>query len=233
MKKQLVFWFLIAIGTANAQKNKEITTDYDKIVYKNALKYNDAYTAINSIHAIIAKEGENSVYKDTLAILYYKTNNFASSYLVSEELLTKKANDLTLLEINAVSLQNLGDNKKAITVYEKLFGLSKNQYHGYQLAMLQKNLKRLAEAQNTIEQTILCEDLKEAQLQMSAGKDQVQNVPLKAALYNLKGLIAFELKDNETATKAFEEALVIFPEFALAKQNLGTLKMDLAPTKKD
>jgi tetratricopeptide (TPR) repeat protein len=228
MKKQILILLVAVIGTATAQKNKikENTIDFDKIVYKNALKYNDASTAINSIHTIIAKEGENSVYKDSLAILYYKANNFASSYLVSEELLKVKPQDVTLLEINAISLQNLGDNKRAISAFEKLFAQTKNQLHGYQLAVLQMDLKRLSEASTSINQSLLCEELKDVQLQFSISKNQVQNVPFKAALYNLKGLIANELKDTETAKKSFEEALAIFPEFMLAKQNAAAITIE-------
>lgn len=53
-------------------------------------------------------------------------------------------------------------------------------------------------------------DLKEVQLQFPVDKENVQNVPFKAALYNLKGIIAFELKENEAAKASFEQALSIF-----------------------
>ncbi|WP_395067301.1 hypothetical protein [Flavobacterium sp.] len=229
MKTRIQLLLLLTFGLSLAQKNKtnETLFETDKQIYKNALKYNDANTAIISIHNIIAKEGENTTYKDSLAILYYKTNNFVSSYFVTKELLEKKPKDLQLLEINAISLQNIGDSKKAVTAYETLFALSKNQYHGYQLATIQFNLKRFGEAQTTIQQTLSCQEIKEAQVQIPVDKDQTQNVPLKAALSNLQGLVAYELKDNAYAKKSFENALTILPEFILAKQNIAALEKEI------
>ena len=95
--------------------------------------------------------------------------------------------------------------------------------HGYQLAMLQYGIKRLAEAQNTIQQTIQTEDIEKAYIQFAIDKTKNQNVPLKAASYNLQGLIAFELKDNTSAKQAFDQALKIMPEFALATQNANAV----------
>lgn len=227
--KKIALITLILISTLGiAQKNKSDNKipDLDKIVYKNALKYNDPITAINTLHRIIATEGDNSVYKDSLAVVYFNTNNFVSSYLVSEELLKNKPNNIALLEINAISLQNIGDAKKAVTAFETLFKLSKNQYHGYQLAVLQNSIKRLGEAQITIDQTLKCEELKDLVLQFTIDKEKNQNVPLKAAIFNLKGLVAYELKDFVTAKSAFQDALVVFPEFELAKQNAAAITIE-------
>lgn len=225
---------LLSISTiVSAQKNKteNNTIDLDQLVYSQAIAYNDLATAINSLHHIIAKEGGQSVYKDSLALLYFNSNNFLSSYLLSTELLEKKATDLSLLEINAMSIVNLGDNKKAVTALEKLFSLSKSQYHGYQLAGIQLGLKRFGEAQLTIEQSLQCTELKEMQIQFPIDMQQIQNVPLKAALYNLKGMAAYQLKDNQTALKAFEQALALSPDFFQAKQNKEALESEMKKTK--
>jgi tetratricopeptide (TPR) repeat protein len=204
--------------TSESLKIEDITIQ--KEVLKQAVKYNDGVTAINSLHKIIVLEGKTSTYKDSLAIIYFKINNFSSSYLVSQEVLEKKPNDLTMLAINAESLKNLGDNKKAISVFETLFGLSKNQYHGYQLANLQLELKRLNEAKETIDQILLCEEIKDLVIQFPFDNENVQNVPIKAAIYNLKGIIFYELKENDLAKKAFQDAINIYPNFVVAKQNI-------------
>lgn len=194
-----------------------------KKIVEQSLAYNDAQTAINSMHYIVALEGEKSTYKDSLAITYFNIGNYLSSHLLSKELLEDKNENIQLLEINAVSLQNLGATKDAIEAYETLFSKTKNMAHGYQLAMLQYGIKRLAEAQNTIQQTIQTEDIEKAYIQFAIDKTKNQNVPLKAAAYNLQGLIAFELKDNASAKQAFDQALKIMPEFALATQNANAV----------
>lgn len=213
---------------ANSQKLtpssfESIQLNNHKKIVSQALSYNDANTAINSMHHIIALEGTKSTYKDSLAITYFNIGNFVSSHLLAKELLLNKPDDIQLLEINAVSLQNLNAPKEAITAYEILFAKTKNMAHGYQLAMLQFNIKRLAEAQANIAQTLQCESIENAYLQFPVDKNKNQNVPLKAAAFNLQGLIAYELKDNDAASNAFTEALKIMPEFTLATQNANAL----------
>jgi len=194
-----------------------------KKIIKQALTYNDAQTAVNSMHYIIALEGEKSTYKDSLAITYFNIGNYVSSHLLAKELLEDKKEHVQLLEINAVSLQNLGATKEAIEAYELLFSKTKNMAHGYQLSMLQYNIKRLAEAQATIGQALQCDVIENAYMQFPVDKTKKQNVPLKSAAFNLQGLIAFELKDNSAAKIAFGEALKIMPEFTVATQNANAV----------
>ena len=226
------------LSTATAQKLtpetlKSIELANHKQIVKQALTYNDANTAISSMHSIVALEGATSTYKDSLAITYFSVRNYVSSHLLAKELLVKQPTNAQLLEINAVSLQQLGASKEAITAYETLFSQSNNMGHGYQLAFLQFGIKRLAEAQATINKTLQCKEIEDAYLQFSVDKNQNQNVPLKAAVYNLQGLIAFELKDNAGASNSFAEALKIMPEFATATQNANAVTVEMQKDKKD
>ncbi|MBB3123363.1 tetratricopeptide (TPR) repeat protein [Mesoflavibacter sabulilitoris] len=227
----LIIALLISHGMFSQKLTQEDLTTIElskhKKIVKQALTYNDAQTAINSMHSIVALEGEKSTYKDSLAITYYNIGNYVSSHLLAKELLKEKSENIQLLEINAVSLQNLGATKDAIEAYEILFSKTKNMAHGYQLAMLQYGIKRLTEAQNTVLQALQCDDIENAYIQFAIDKTKNQNVPLKAAAYNLQGLIAFELKDNTTAKQAFDEALKIMPEFALATQNTNAVTITM------
>jgi tetratricopeptide (TPR) repeat protein len=232
MKKVIfIITALVSIYSASAQKItpesiKQNDIELNKKIIEQALTYNDAQTAITSMHKIIVLEGATSTYKDSLAITYFNVGSYISSHLLVKELLQTKPDNLQLLEINAASLQNLNAAKEAIEAYEKLFAKTKNMGHGYQLAMLQFGIKRLAEAQITINQTIACEPIEKAYLPFPIDKNQNQNVPLKAAAYNLQGLIAYELKDNKTASEAFAEALKIMPEYVVATQNANAMVVE-------
>ena len=233
--KNLTLFVLLLLSANHVVEAQKITqeslkqsslTKHKKVVTQ-ALTYSDMVTAINSMHHIVAAEGENSTYKDSLAIAYFRMGNYTSSHLLSKELLTKKPTDVGLLEINAVSLQQLGAAKEAIAAYETLFAQTKNMYHGYQLATIQLGIKRLAEAQAVISQAINCEEIENAALPFPVGENQNQNVPLKAAAYNLQGLIAFQLKDFENAKLSFNEALKIEPKFALAAKNAKDIATEI------
>ncbi len=223
--------FLLSSVISLAQVKTKKSSDNPKetlTILKQAQAYADGATIVTALHQIIAFEGANSTYKDSLAVTYYKMNNYFSCHLVAKELLEKKPTNLVLLELDALSLQQLNANKEAITIYEKLFALSKNKFHGYQLAVLQQSIKRLAEAQATINQVATCEDIKGLELEFPKDKNQTQKIVLNAAIQNLKGLIAYELKDSTAAKIAFQEALKISPDFALAKQNVAALELEIS-----
>lgn len=236
--KLLIVAFVLTAFQINAQKiTKESLKEYDLLNYKKtvkqALKYNDVQTAISSVHQIIALEGVNSSYKDSLAIIYFQSGHYVSSHLLSKELLAKKPNNIELLTMNAVSLQKLNVVKEAIDAYEKLFLQSNDMTHGYQLANLQYSIKRLAEAKATIAKTLLCKENEQAFVQFPVDKNNNQNVSLKAAAYNLQGLVSFELKDYKIADSSFKEALKIMPKFAVATQNANALLVTLQNSKKE
>ena len=235
--KLLGVLFLLSINLSAQKITKKSLNEIQKTNFKktlkNALKYNDVQTAINNLHNIIVLEGDNSSYKDSLAIVYYKSGSYLSSHLITKELLAKKPNNIELLEINAVSLQKLNAVKEAIDAYEILFSKTNNMAHGYQLANLQYSIKRLAEAKNTITKTLQCKEIEKAFIQFPIDKKQSQNAPLKAAVYNLKGIISFDLKEYTEASNSFNEALKIMPKFALATQNANAVLITLQNQKKN
>lgn len=227
----ILITFLASIQASYAQKMSQESIklsdlELNKKIVRQSLLYNDAQTAIASMHRIIAHEGPTSTYKDSLAITYFKAGNYLSSHLIAKELLKTRPVDIELLEINAISLLSLNATKEAIDAFEVLFAKTRNMGHGYQLALLQYGIKRLEEAQQTIKQVIACEPIEKAFLPFPIDKEQSQNIPLSAAVYNLKGLICYELRDNKNAIESFEEALKITPEFAVAKQNLSAIRTE-------
>jgi tetratricopeptide (TPR) repeat protein len=229
MKQWIMCATLLCTVAGFAQKKgqevpKKETNNLGVVTYQNALKYGDAATAIQSLHQIIAQEGAQSTYKDSLAILYYRANNFVSAHLVAKELLVQKPQDATLLEINAVSLRALGASKEAIDGFEKLLTVSKNRFHAYELAQLQFGIARMAEAMLTLNQAMVNTQELETKVVFNIDKERQQEVPLNAAMLNLKGIIAFEMKDEKGALASFEEALKIMPDFAMAQLNKMSLE---------
>lgn len=223
----ILLLLLITISVPSiAQKNKATTPSQNQSLrtkYANAVKYSDVNTAISAAHDLLSLEGESSSYKDTLAGLYYQAGNYYSCHLICNELLKNKTNDTLLLALDAFSLKNLGAKKDAIDAYEKLFALSKNQVHGYQLAYLQYEIMRLAESNITINKALSCQPTK-AEITFDKNDKSTQAVPLTAALYNLKGLVLYGLKDEAESKKAFDEALKIQPDFETAELNRKSIE---------
>ena len=216
----------LTISTVFSQKlRKQDLLNIEKSVYKNALKNYDIEVAKNAVYRILELEGEQSTYLDTLAYIYFKQQNYLSCLQVSNKILKQKEKK-DILEFKAVSLEKLNDIKSAIDVYEKIYAINKDVVSAYKLAQLQQQLKRVAEAFTTLKSG---ENLKfPEKLSITfptAKKGQAQNVPFKAAYYNLMALTAYDLHNYDMAIKYYDEALKVYPDFFLAKQNKAVVKM--------
>ena len=209
---------LLAFMSFYAQEQKD--TSFDKQIMRQALVYGDTDIAATSIYAIIAKEGVNSTYKDSLAYLYYGARKYSSCFMVCTDILSKDGSKVEILEMQAISLENLGAIDKAAQAYAKLTVKSNNNYHAYKLANLYYGLKKYKESLMAIKKAEELKDTGKLNVSYSINKNHNQQVPLKAAIANLKGLIQFAMKDNVAAKASFERAIALHGDFVYAKENL-------------
>jgi len=195
-------------------------TTLDKTIMKQALRYGDNDIAANSLYTIIAKEGATSVYKDSLAYLYFSGRKYSSCFLVCTDILSQDGNKQNILEMQAISLENLGAIDKSAQVYAKLVVKSNNNYHAYKLANLYFAIKKYDEAYKAIERAQQLKDKGTVKVTYAVNKNYNQQVSLLAAISNLKGLIEFEQGKNELAKGSFKKAVDYQADFVLAKENL-------------
>ncbi|MDX2001638.1 MAG: hypothetical protein SFW35_04365 [Chitinophagales bacterium] len=233
LQVQAICFFLMLSSMVFAQKGKETspvspvgnvtstTAPYDvnKAIYRNALKYNDFQTAINAVFNMIAYNPNEATLKDTLTYLYYNNGQYVQSLLVGTEILEKSDTNQNILEIVAISQQNLGLYKESLESYEKLYKLTKSVMHQYKIATLQYTLKRYGECGATIDKILSSKD-SDQKINISDANRQSQDVSIKAAVLNMNGVIYLELNQPELAKKSFEDALKLEPTFMLAKNNL-------------
>ena len=209
---------LLAFISIYAQDQKDITLD--KLVMHQSLSYGDNDVAVNSIYTIIAKEGVNSTYKDSLAYLYFGGRKYSSCFMVCKDILSRDGNKLEILEMQAVSLENLGAVDKAAQAYARLTVKSKNNYHAYKLANLYFSIKKFDEAYKAIAKAQELKDTGEVKVSYAINKNYNQQVSLLAAISNLKGLIEFEQDKMDLAKASFKKAVELQDDFVLAKENL-------------
>jgi len=222
MKKHyLTLSAILVFVSFYAQEVNEITLE--KAVLKQALKYNDESIAINSLYNIIAIEGKICVYKYSLAYLYFKERNFTSCFMVCTDILSIDGNKLNILEMQAVSLENLGAIDKAAQLYAKLVSKSNNNFHAYKLANLYFSSKKFDVAARAIQKALELKDDGSIKVTYAINKNYNQQVSLLAAISNLKGLIEFEQGNSELAKSSFQKAVELQPDFVLAKENLSAV----------
>ncbi|MDN5203272.1 hypothetical protein QQ008_17915 [Fulvivirgaceae bacterium BMA10] len=229
--KNKLFYTLVFISIAFVQqvsgqsevKNSE-EYKHHKSIYDRAVRYSDIGVAKNAIYNLLVLDPNDVSLLDSLAILYFDYNQYAQSLLVSLDILKKNPNSLVATEISAVSYENLQLYDKALTSYESLYLKNNNIYTLYKIAFLQFNLKRYNEARTSTD--IILKDKKSEELNIvfNPSRNKQEEVSMKAAVLNLKGLIAKEEGNKDEAKKLFEEALVSAPEFTFAKQNIEDLE---------
>jgi len=211
-------------AVAVAQTANGVAFEQQKM--KQALAYGDKTVAANAMYSIILLEGPKSVYKDSLAYLYFNDRNFISCFLVTNDILKNNPGNLDLLEMNAISLESMGAAEKAVEAYQNLFAKTNNNYHAYKLAGLQFGMNKYEEAYVSIKKADKLPDDGKVKITFQVNKNYNQNVDLKAAIAYLEGIIAISLNKNAEAKLSFERAIKLFPEFVLAKTKLDALNAE-------
>jgi len=226
MKKYLIILLALTVNLSFGQKiYKKDLLNLHKKSYKMAIQNYDLEAAKNSVYQILAIEGEQSTYQDSLAYIYFNLKNFGSYIVVADKILAK-SEKMDLLERKAIALENLGAIKEAVAVYEKVFAKKKIPIVAYKLGKLQHQLKRSAEAFATLRSMENEKFDTQAYLPFpDAKKGQQQSVPLKAAYMNLLGMVSYDLHSYEMAIKYFNEALKVYPDFFVAKQNKSAIEV--------
>jgi len=214
--------------TKDSLKKQHIEGDInalEKRALKFAMHYNDYPSAITIMYSIIAKEQKNTIWRDSLCVLYFLNKAYPQCITASNELLAGNVNNEKIAVLQAISYKNIGNLKEALNIYDKLYVKYKNPYYLYEVAQLQYFLKRNAEFSVSVNTLFkLTDDQLKDKILSIASNNEEQKVPLKAAVYNLNGIMLKESENKEDAIKAFEEALKLFPDFKLAKANLEDVK---------
>ena len=225
MKRILIVVLALSFNLSFGQKlYKKDLLDLQKKAYSSAIQNYDLEAAKNSVYQIMAIEGEQSTYIDSLAYIYFNQRNYVSYIAIADKILAK-SEKMDILERKAIALENLGATKEAVAIYEKIFAQKKEPVIAYKLGKLQHQLKRSAEAFATLRSMENEKFPEKAYIPFpGAKKGQEQSVPLKAAYLNLLGMVSYDLHSYEMAIKYFNEALKIYPEFFVAKQNKGAIE---------
>jgi len=224
MKLKLLFIAFALIALSSIAQNHSDAIKIEKEVLKKAKNIGDPTIASSSIYRLIALEGENSTYKDSLAYIYFSSRQYAPCFMITSEVLQRDPKHVEMLEMKGISLESLGAYEKSIETYKQLFAISKNNFHGYTIAKLQYTTKKYEEAYKTIQEVEKLNDTGKYKVTYAINQNHNQQVELLAAISYLKGLTAIELDKKDVAKTNFGKAIKIQPDFVLAKEKLESLK---------
>lgn len=231
MKRILVVIILVACGVlgnkAHAQDTPTDTTQTDGFfnlyagIYNLSTQFSDpAVTRMALYHLLMVAPNKTGIL-DSLALNYYDNQRWISVALVTKENLKINQDNELALELSALAYENLGIKDQALDQYETLFLKNDNTATLYRVAFLQYELKRYKESLASAEILLNRSDIAEQKLYFPKLDKTQQEVTMKAALLNLKGLIAKSEGDVEKAKEYYLEALKETPGFEVAQKNLS------------
>lgn len=201
--------------------------------YHLAISFADYEVAKNCIFSLIAKNPTRIDYLDSLARIYFAMNAYPQALAASDFVLKNQPDNQQMLELSAICQNAMKNEKEALATYEKLYSKTKSVYHLYQIAVLQYSLQRNGECSKSIETILADKNSATEKIQISYDEQNAQSVPLSAAAYNLRGVLSRDLKENDKSKADFNEALKIYPEFQLAKNNLEMMSKPADSGEKD
>ncbi len=218
MKKLILSLFLLVGFYAQAQ---DLKAHYEAFYKEMRMQgdINGVITALTHLNVL----DPNQSRRDTLAYVYANNNQHlqALNTIGIEKL--ESDSDLAV-QVKAISLKALNQPKRAIEQFEILHKRSPSAYLAYEMADLKIQIGDNDGAIADIEYGIsnATDDMKYAFYE----RQQPYEVPLKAALIHLKGLMQYNMDKNniDQAIATIDEALKIDPNFNLASLSKQALE---------
>lgn len=212
-----------ATSNPTTPQTSELTQHFAR-KYATAIQWNDYDVAKDALYDLIVENPGNDSLITDLAVYYFQNQKYASSVLVSQELLKRNPKNTTALEISASGYEGLGVLDRSLQNYESLYLLTNNITVLYKMAFMQHQLKRYAESLASVEILLVKKDIETIVASFNDAKNNPKDYPLKVAILNLKGMILRDQGDKVGAKKQFEQALAVAPDFVLAKQAIAEMK---------
>ncbi|RYC50850.1 tetratricopeptide repeat protein [Flagellimonas olearia] len=221
MKKTLPLLLLFLGFGAMAQSKNELLEHYQ--AYYNEMRLQGDVVGVIGALTHLNVLAPSQERRDTLSFIYM--NNGQHLQALNTIGIEKNDSDSDLaIQVKAVSLKALNQPKRALEQFEALFKRDPSPYLAYELADLKIQTGDTAGAGTNIEYGIANaqDDMKYAFYE----RQQPYEVPLKAAFYHLKGLLTFNLDQNniDAAIAAMDEALKLEPNFNLASLSKQALE---------
>ncbi len=193
-------------------------------IYEASRRYNDPEVSRMALYSLLAENPNNAGLRDSLALIYFENQMYASAALVAQEVANVVADDMFATEIAAISFETLGVKNKALKFYERLY-LNNTDDIGrlYKMGFLQMDLKLFEEAMSSAELLTNHKLAEETALIFPTDNNDGQEVNMKLSALRLKAMVEAARGNTAAAKEYYQSILKVKPDFELAKKELAEL----------
>lgn len=231
MKKTVLLTAVLFTLQMTSQTKTELTKHFEAY-YLQMKAQGDPQGVINAMtHLNILQPNQKRL--DTLAYIYVSEGrNLEALNTIGIE---KSPTDSDInTEVKAIALKGMNQPKRAIEFYEELFNRDSSPYLAYEIADLMAQTQNLAGAKAKVEFGLA--NVKDYMKRAFYESQRPYEVPLKAALLYMKGLVVFQMNQTDNLDQAinlFDEALTMAPNFSVAKLSKDALEARKTAPKPD
>ncbi|MEI7978487.1 MAG: hypothetical protein WCI53_06555 [Bacteroidota bacterium] len=219
MKKIILSICVIAsLASCNNKTESNLKNNYKKL-FDKSMNSKDFQTAIVAAQLLLIEDSTQFVYSDTLPELYAATNNIMACNDAAEAALKRNPKSERLLLIKALCAEQMGKVDEQMSLYNQLYAINKKPEYLYRITAAHFGAGNFEAVDNNIKELDELALTSKDSIDFMLSESEKQKVPLKAALLNMKAVMAVQ-KDRDVvkAKKYFEAAIREYPDFIVAKE---------------
>ncbi len=213
-------------GPTNEELKNQKVQEYSNQYFKS-LQYGDKNIALEALYGILSLDTSNVAVKDSIMSFYFREQSYYNASLVGLNILSAELDNTKALEVTAVGLDKIGAKEKSLILYDRLFDANSDTLIWYKTALINFQLKQFDASNSLLNKLVPTTFADSTFISMNTSDGGKQSVNLKAAAYNVKGMVQTQLKNYKEAERFYDIALKITPGFDLAKNNLLVVKNSL------
>jgi len=214
----LAFCAISALAACNNKSGSGAINNYKKL-FDKSMNSKDFSTAIVAAQMILIEDSTQILYADTLPELYAATNNIMACNDATTAAIKRNPTSERLLLIKALCAEQMGNVDEQMTTYNQLYALNKKPEYLYRITAAHFGTGNFKAVENNLKELDQLALTTKDSIDFMVSESEKQKVPLKAALLNMRAIMAAQKdRDMASAKKYFEAAIREFPDFIVAKE---------------
>jgi len=218
MKKIIITICVFVSLTSCNNKSSNSIESYKKL-FDKSMNSKDFPTAIVAAQLILINDSTEVLYADTLPELYAATNNIFACNDAATNALKRNPKSERYLLIKALCAEQLGNMEEQMSIYNQLYAINKKPEYLYRITAAHFGSANFQAVENNLKELDEMAKNSKDSIDFMISESEKQKVPLKAALLNMRAIMAAQKdRDMLSAKKYFEAAIREFPDFIVAKE---------------